>query len=104
MEEDRNDPFSGQASNLVQITVYLTAEQDRTRKVEEIIAEVRDKAKDIQGFTDVRFDTPQTGPPVGKAVEARIRGEEFEVLDQISEEYMSFLKTIDGTRDVDLGS
>ncbi|MBU1656992.1 MAG: efflux RND transporter permease subunit, partial [Candidatus Omnitrophica bacterium] len=36
--EDRHDPFAGAASNFVQITVYLTPEQDRKRGVEEIIS------------------------------------------------------------------
>ena len=100
IEEDRQDPFSGQASNLVQITVYLSQAQDRKRKVEDILAEVREKCKDIQGFDDLRFDKPQAGPPVGKPVEAKIRGENFEVLDEIAGEYMDYLKTIDGTSDV----
>ncbi|MFH1664652.1 MAG: efflux RND transporter permease subunit [Candidatus Omnitrophota bacterium] len=100
IEEDRHDPFAGQASNFAQITVYLTPEQDRKRKVEEIVADLREKTRDIRGFTDLRFDTPQTGPPVGKAVEARIRGENFDVLDDISAEYMDYLGTIDGTMDI----
>ncbi|MFH1854590.1 MAG: efflux RND transporter permease subunit [Candidatus Omnitrophota bacterium] len=98
--EDRHDPFAGQASHLVQVSVYLVPEQDRKRNVDEIIAEVREKAKDVKGFTELRFDKPQSGPPVGKAVEARIRGEKFETLDVISGEYMDYLKTIDGTTDI----
>ncbi|MGB3081880.1 MAG: efflux RND transporter permease subunit [Candidatus Omnitrophota bacterium] len=100
IEEDRQDPFSGMASNLVQITVYLTQEQDRKRTVDQIIAEMREKTKDIKGFDDLRFDTPDPGPPVGKPVEARIRGEDFDTLDVIAKEYMDYLKTIDGTSDV----
>ncbi|MBD3378938.1 MAG: AcrB/AcrD/AcrF family protein [Candidatus Omnitrophica bacterium] len=98
--EDRNDPFSGKASNLVQVTVYLTQEQDRERNVTEIIDELREKTRDIEGFDDLRFDIPETGPPVGKAVEAKIRGEDFEVLDRIAHEYMDYLNTIEGTTDV----
>ncbi len=98
--EDRHDPFAGQASHLVQVSVYLTPEQDRKRKVEEIIEEVRKKAKDVKGFTELRFDKPEAGPPVGKAVEAGVRGESFEVLDKIAGEYMDYLKTIDGTIDI----
>lgn len=98
--EDRHDPFAGQASNLVQVTVYLVPEQDRKRHVDDIIAEVREKAKDIKGFTELRFDKPQSGPPVGKAVEARIRGESFETLDTIAGEYMGYIQTIDGTTDI----
>jgi len=98
--EDRHDPFAGQAPHLVQITVYLPPEQDRTRNVDNIIDEVRKKAKDIKGFTELRFDKPQTGPPVGKAVEAKIRGEDFETLDTIAAEFMDYLNTIEGTQDV----
>ena len=100
IQEDRHDPFAGQASHLVQVSVYLTPEQDRKRNVDEIIESLRQKTKDIKGFTELRFDKPQSGPPVGKAVEARIRGEHFETLDKIAFEYMDHLKTINGIMDV----
>lgn len=99
-EEDRNDPFAGQASNVAQITVYLTPEQDRKRSVNHIIAQLREKAKDITGFTELRFDKPHGGPPVGKPVEAKIRGENFDTLDEIAEEYMDYLHTIEGASDI----
>lgn len=100
IEEDRQDPFSGQASHLVQITVYLTQAQDRKRDVEKIIAELRGKTAEIKGFEDLRFDIPETGPPVGKPVEVKIRGEDFDVLDKIAGEYMDYLKTVPGVSDV----
>ncbi len=100
IQEDRHDPFAGQASHLVQTTVYLTPEQDRKRSVEEIIEGVRKKIKDTHGFAELRFDKPESGPPVGKAVEARIRGEDFETLDVIAKEYMDYLNTMEGTIDV----
>ncbi|NQV04677.1 MAG: efflux RND transporter permease subunit, partial [Candidatus Omnitrophica bacterium] len=91
---------AGQASHLVQVAVYLTPEQDRKRQVEDIIEDVRVKAKDIKGFVDLRFDKPESGPPVGKAVEAKIRGEDFDTLDEIAGEYMTYIKTIKGTTDI----
>ncbi|MBF0216865.1 MAG: efflux RND transporter permease subunit [Candidatus Omnitrophica bacterium] len=100
IQEDRNDPFTGIGSNVAQISVYLTQEQDRKRKVEAIIEDLRAGVKDLKGFTDLRFDKPQTGPPVGKPVEVKIRGEHFNVLDTIAKEYMDHLNTIDGTSDV----
>ncbi|MBU1932506.1 MAG: efflux RND transporter permease subunit [Candidatus Omnitrophica bacterium] len=98
--EDRHDPFGSQTSNLVQVTVYLTPEQDRKRKADEIIEEVREKTKDIKGFTDFRLDKPEAGPPVGKPVEAKIRGENFDLLDKIAAEFMDYLGTIKGTTDI----
>jgi len=98
--EDRNDPFAGEGSNLVQVTAYLVPEQDRKRSVEQILADVRQKAKDVQGFSELRFDMPESGPPVGKAVEAKIRGEDFDTLDKIASEFMDYLKTINGTTDI----
>lgn len=100
IEEDRHDPFAGQASNLVQVSLYLTPSQDRKRDVNQIIAELREKTKDIKGFTELRFDKPETGPPVGKPVEAKIRGEDFKVLDEIAKKIMDYLHTIKGTSDI----
>lgn len=100
ISEDRHDPFAGRASHLVQIAVYLKPEQDRKRNVEQIIAELREKIKDVKGFTDLRLDKPEAGPPVGKPVEVKIRGEDFETLDKIAFEYMDYLNSIDGTTDV----
>lgn len=98
--EDRHDPFGGKASHLVQIAVYLKPEQDRGRSVDQIIAGLREKIKDVKGFTDLRLDKPEAGPPVGKPVEVKARGEDFGTLDEIAFEYMDYLKTIDGTTDV----
>ncbi|MFH1868214.1 MAG: efflux RND transporter permease subunit [Candidatus Omnitrophota bacterium] len=101
ISEDRHDPFAGLGSHLVQVSVYLKTEQDRkTKNIDKIIEQVREKAKDIKGFTELRFDKPETGPPVGKPVEAKIRGENFDTLNKIAFDYMEYLKTIDGTSDV----
>ena len=98
--EGRRDPHTGHASNIVQIAVYLTPEQDRERHVDKIIAELREKTKGIKGFTELRFDKAQSGPPVGKPVEVKIRGEDFDTLDVIAAEYMDYLSKIEGTSDI----
>jgi len=100
ISEDRHDPFAGQASHLVQTTVYLPPEADRKRNADDIIDDIREDIEKVKGFTDIRFDRAESGPPVGKAVEAKIRGENFETLDVIAKEYMDYLKTIDGTTDI----
>jgi len=100
IQEDRHDPFGGKASHLVQIAIYLKPEQDRKRSADQIIAELRKKTKGIKGFTEFRIDKPEAGPPVGKPVEVKARGEDFDTLDEIAFEYIDYLKTIDGTTDV----
>jgi len=100
IQEDRHDPFGGKGSHLVQIAIYLKPEQDRKRSADQIIAELREQTKDVKGFTDFRLDKPEAGPPVGKPVEVKARGEDFDRLDEIAFEYMDYLKTIDGTTDV----
>jgi len=100
MSEDRHDPFAGQASHLVQTTVYLPPESDRKRDADEIIASIRKDIENIKGFTEIRFDRAESGPRVGKAVEVKIRGESFETLDNIATEYMDYLKGVEGTTDI----
>ena len=100
IEQEHHDPYAGQASNLAQVAVYLTPEQDRKRDVVEIVEGMRKKVKNIKGFTDLRFDKPQAGPPIGKPIEAKIRGENFNTLDAIAAEYMDYLSSINGTSDI----
>jgi multidrug efflux pump subunit AcrB len=100
VSEDRHDPFAGRGSNLAQISIYLKPEQDRKRGVDEIIEDVRGKIKDIKGFTELRIDKPEAGPPVGKPVEIKLRGEDFHVLDKAAFEYMDYLETVKGATDI----
>lgn len=100
IEGKHYDPYASQAGNLCQIAIYLTPEQDRRRNVDQIINSLREKTKNIKGFSELRFDKPQAGPPVGKAIEIKIRGEDFTVLDQIAREYMDYLSGIEGVSDI----
>jgi multidrug efflux pump subunit AcrB len=87
-------------SHLAQITVYLTPPEGRDREAGEIINELREKSGHI---TDVKviYQKHRPGPPVGRAVEFKIRGEKYEVLREIAQEYKGFLNTIEGVEDID---
>ena len=87
-------------SHLAQVSVYLTPPEERDRDAADIIKELREKCSDIQNVK-VTFEKVSPGPPVGKAVEYKIRGEKYSVLREIATKYKDYLKTIDGTVDVD---
>ncbi len=83
--------------NLGQLMVELG--DDRSRSVDDIIAEVRSGIADIPGVTKIQFLKLQAGPG-GPAIEARVVGNEMNVLRNLSEEMKSFLNGIPGVRDV----
>lgn len=100
IQEEPNDPFTRIGSNYGIIFAYLTPDQDRERDVSEIIEEVRTKTDDIPGFEKLEFSPIQTGPPQGKPVSVSIRGDDFDVLNEIAEKYKSYLSEQQGVRDI----
>jgi multidrug efflux pump subunit AcrB len=99
--ESSRDPETKYGSHLAQIHVYLTPTVDRNRNAVQIMAEVEKKIKNIEGLTDLRVDKVRPGPPVGKAVEAKIRGDNFDTILKVSEEYKAFLATLPGATAID---
>lgn len=103
-EERGFDPEAQSSSNLAQITVYLTPSQGRDRSASEITNDLRpgleELHKKIPGLTKLFFRKRQEGPPVGKAIDVRVRGEEYEVILKIVREVEDFLKTLKGVGDI----
>ena len=95
------DPYGKTGPHIAQVVVYLTPNTDRKRTVGQIIEDLRETTKDVKGFKKIYLEIPKEGPPVGKAVAIRIRGEEFSVLEKISNEILPFLKNIEGVTDID---
>lgn len=94
------DPYGKSGPHIAQVVVFLTPNTERKRSVDQIIEYLRDEIKDVKGFEKIYFEKPKEGPPVGKAVAIRIRGEDFAVLEKISDEIFPFLKNIEGVTDV----
>ncbi|MFH1594202.1 MAG: efflux RND transporter permease subunit [Candidatus Omnitrophota bacterium] len=95
------DPYTRRGSHLVQVNAYLTAESSRDRDAFQIVDSLRGKIEEVEGFEKVYFEQVAHGPPVGKAVDVKIKGEDYKVLSQIAEEYIVLLKTLDGVTDID---
>ena len=82
--EDAWDPQTQYGSHQAQIRVFLTPYSDRKRDALEITNELEEKFKNIKGFDSLRIDKIRPGPPVGKAVEAKIRGDDFETIQAVA--------------------
>ncbi len=99
-QNDPNDPFTSRGSHLAQIQVYLSPESRRDREADEIMLSMRPDIKKVEGFKEVRLDPVRPGPPVGKPVAVRIRGEDFTVLNKIADQFKKELHTMDGVYDI----
>jgi multidrug efflux pump subunit AcrB len=100
------DPKPGEGTHKSTFKVYLTSYHGRDRDAEVILDEIRDNVYEAQkkgllpGNMFFRFSVEENGPPVGKPVNVEIRGREFSQLAKIAQEYIDYLKTVDGVRDI----
>lgn len=65
-----------------------------------VLNEMREKLGDVTGLTSLKVEALQGGPPVGAAVELKVRGENMERLRTISKEIQVFLEGIPGVKDI----
>ncbi|PKL15964.1 MAG: AcrB/AcrD/AcrF family protein [Spirochaetae bacterium HGW-Spirochaetae-5] len=101
IQENPSDPFTKMGSNYGIIMVYLTPFSSREREASEILDALRKDSADLESvFTKLEFAMVKTGPPVGKAVSVAIKGDDFDVMKKISDEYKEYLASIPGLKDV----
>jgi len=86
-------------TNRAEIMIDI-ADEGLTRSGQEIIDDMRQRVSKISGYTRVRFNENMHGPPVGKAVLLKVRGERIDVLQKIANELKCYLATIDGIVDI----
>ncbi len=94
------DEYGKQGSHTAQITVYVTPFNKRKRNVSQIIEYLRERIEGVEGFEKIYFEKEHEGPPIGKAVAVKIRGEDFAVLEEISEKIRGYLESTEGVSDV----
>lgn len=78
-----------------QVTIDFTERHERGQNSFKTLEEVKDT---LTGIPGARIDVtkPQEGPPTGNAVEIQIKGEDFKILEQLSEEIQKKIRKIDG--------
>jgi multidrug efflux pump subunit AcrB len=86
-------------SNGGQISVELTEAHKRKRTSKEIIRDLRSKTLNIPGATKIQYLEPQAGPG-GPAIEIRVVGDDFVVLQQITDEIKGILATFPAATDI----
>jgi multidrug efflux pump subunit AcrB len=100
------DPKPGDGTHKSTIFLYLTPEKDRQRTASQIEVKLREdfnKAKQqglISDDTRISVKVQENGPPVGDPVNVELRGEDFDTLNKMAREYMTYLKNIDGVYDI----
>ena len=77
-QESALDPNSKWGSELAQIVVYLTPEEDRKRKAPQIVEALKKQIGLPPGFLTISFDEVHGGPPMGKAVDMGVRADNYE--------------------------
>ena len=97
---DSNDPFGIYGSHVAQIHVYLTPSDDRGRGADEIIESIREETEKMGQFKKITFEKIRHGPPVGKAVAAQVKGDDFDISEPIADEIKEYLQTVSGVIDI----
>lgn len=105
IQNDVSDPFTKRGSNVGQVAVYLYPELERDRTSSQIIESLRSELDRIaaeQGYEHYSFTEVRQGPPVGKPVAIRIKGENLDELNALAQVVAAELETIPGLSDIDI--
>lgn len=92
---------SASPSNQAQITIKLKEEDERNIKSYDLAEIIRKDVTQIQGAT-VSVQSMSGGPPAGSAFEARIIGDDLNVLERIASDLSPTLSSIPGVVDAEV--
>ena len=87
-------------SNFGEVIIELTPKQERTRGVDEIIADMREKTLTVSGVEELNYITQAGGPPQGEDVEVKVKGDQFDKLTELTGVLKTELAQLDGVYDI----
>jgi multidrug efflux pump subunit AcrB len=87
-------------NNLAEVAIALVDLGERERTGHEVKDELRSRLQDVTGLRSINFEETRNGPPVGKAVSVRIKGDSFDTLAEIADELKLYLNSFEGVKDV----
>ncbi|MDA3900744.1 MAG: efflux RND transporter permease subunit [Spirochaetes bacterium] len=99
--QDEGDPNGKLGSKYASIIINLTPFQQRDVTAEEILEQLRKETESISSeLNKIEFKMVENGPPSDGDVNISVRGEEFDVLEKIADEYSEYLHSITGVENV----
>lgn len=90
----------GSSSHIASITLKLSDKKERNIKSYILAEKIRSDLSDIKQ-AEITVESPESGPPAGAAFEARISGDDLQVLDKIAKDLKPRLAGIEGVIDAD---
>lgn len=83
-----------------QLWLDLTPSYERTRTEAQVMDDLRGRLADVGGPSRIEVARINQGPPLGKAVEVKVKGRYFADLERVAGELRALLGGIEGVRDV----
>lgn len=77
VQQDPNDPNTKRGSEYVQISVFLTPENERDRTAIEVINALKEQVIKTEEMEKLTFERVNPGPPTGKPISVSVRGEDY---------------------------
>ncbi len=87
-------------THLGEVTIDLIDLNQRERSGQEVSNDLRSQLGDITGVRAVNIEESREGPPVGKPVQVRIIGDNFDTLQTIAGEIKEYLHGVEGVKDI----
>ncbi|MCP4603094.1 MAG: efflux RND transporter permease subunit [Proteobacteria bacterium] len=87
-------------THVAQLWLDLVPSYERHRTADDIMADLRQRVLKISGPTSIELAKVNTGPPVGKPVEVKLKGKYFAQLEEVAEILKRDLNQIKGVTDV----
>jgi multidrug efflux pump subunit AcrB len=92
---------AGENENWAVVSVYLTPFATRERIADEIVADLRAKTDELNGFERIIYYIDAGGPPVGDPVTVRVVGNDDDVRAELADSVVAYLATLEGVKDID---
>ena len=93
-----NEPLYGDPYG--QIMISLNPHRDGARGVTEVVEAMRAEIEALPGPGKKSFTVLSGGPPAGKAISVKVRGDDYAAVQAASDALLQLVRDIPGTRDV----